>query len=71
MSPLERMVRLREAVTGLCAAIDSGEVIPTEHEMMAMALVVEQHGGMLKHDLLCQLASRCKNGRAVLDRMAH
>jgi hypothetical protein len=69
MGPLERIVHLRDAVNELCRAIDAGEVTPTEREMVALAIVVEQHGGPLAHDLLCQLASRCRNGRAVLDRM--
>lgn len=69
MSPVERIVRIRDAVNGLCRAIDAGEVVPTEPEMLALAVVVEQHGGPLAHDLCCQLASRCRNGRKALDRM--
>lgn len=66
---LVECVAIREAVTGLCAAIDAGACVPTELEMLAIAVVVERHGGPLKHDLLCQLASRCVNGRKVLDRI--
>jgi hypothetical protein len=66
---LERIIRIRDAVNGLCRAIDAGEVTPTEPEMLALALVVERDGGPLAHDLLCQLASRCRNGREVLDHM--
>jgi hypothetical protein len=43
-------------VKGLCAAIDAGEVAPTELEMLALAIVVEQETGPLAFDLLCQLA---------------
>lgn len=67
---LYRIVMLREAVDGLCAAIDRGEVKPGEEEMLALALVVEREAGPLKHDLLVKLASRCRNGSAVLTRMA-
>lgn len=64
------IVQLRNAVDALLAAIDSGEVIPGEEEMLALATIVEKQGGPLKHDLLVKLASRCKNGQAVLKRMA-
>lgn len=65
-----RIVQLRDAVDRLCAAIDAGEVSPTEIEMLALAFIVERDGGLLKHDLLVKLASRCRNGRAVLKEMA-
>ncbi len=71
MGPLERMIHLRDAVNGLCAAIDAGEVIPTEPDMLALALVVQKHCGLLTHELLCKLASRCKNGSKALTDMAH
>lgn len=69
MSHFERIIHIRDAVNGLCRAIDAGEVTPTEGGMLAIAIVVERDGGPLAHDLLCQLASRCRNGRAVLDRV--
>lgn len=69
MGSLERRVYLRDMVNGLCRAIDTGEVTPGETEMLAIAHVVERHAGPLAHDLLCQLASRCKKGRKALDRM--
>lgn len=69
MGPLERSVYLRDMVTGLCRAIDAGEVTPDDRGMLALARIVERHGGALAHDLLCQLASRCQDGRKALDRM--
>jgi hypothetical protein len=68
---LTSIVKLRDAVDGLCAAIDAGEIRPSEQEMLALAVVVEKEAGPLKHDLLVKLASRCKNGRAVLTRQAN
>lgn len=68
MSLLE-IVRIREAVDAVCAAIDAGEVMPTEVEMLALATAVDSLAGPLKHDLLVKLASRCANGRAVLRRI--
>ena len=67
---IERVVMLRNAVEDLCAAIDSGRVKPTENEMLALATIVEREAGPLRHDLLVKLASRCRNGRAVLKRIA-
>lgn len=64
------MVQAREAVDKVCAAIDAGEIAPSEEAMMILAIRVSQVGGPLKHDLLCKLASRTKNGSAVLTRMA-
>jgi hypothetical protein len=64
---LVRIVEIRDAVNRLCAAIDAGDVSPTEAEMVALAVVVARDGGPLAHDLLCKLASRCQNGRAVLN----
>jgi hypothetical protein len=69
MGPLARIVHIRDAVHGLCRAIDAGDVTPTELEMVTLATVVARYSGPLAHDLLCQLASRCRNGRAVLDRI--
>lgn len=66
MSTLERIVRIREAVDRLCAAIDAGTAAPSEREMLALAMVVHLHAGPLRHDLLVKLASRCRAGRAVL-----
>jgi hypothetical protein len=66
---LQRIIRIRDAVNGLCRAIDSGDVTPTELEMLALGELVVRDGGPLAHDLLCQLASRCRNGRKVLDSM--
>ncbi len=63
---LIRVVKLRDAVDQLCAAIDAGTLTPTEQQMAAVATVVSREAGPLKHDLLCKLASRCKNGRAAL-----
>lgn len=67
---LTEILQLRNAVDMVCAAIDKGEIHPSEEEMMALALMVEQKGGPLKHDLLCKLASRCEKGRAALKGMA-
>lgn len=67
MGPLERIVHIRDAVGCLCRAIDAGQVTPDESEILALAVIVEQHGGPLAHDLICQLASRCRNGRHALD----
>jgi hypothetical protein len=69
MSTLARRVEIRDAVTGLCRAIDAGEVTPDEREILALAIVVVEVGGPFVHDLLCQLASRCRNGRKVLERL--
>jgi len=68
---LMETVRTREMVDRLCAEIDAGRVTATEEEMLAIAVIVKQKGGLLAHDLLCKLASRCRNGRAVLRRLAH
>lgn len=67
---LLRTVQLRNLVDHLCAAIDAGEVQPTEQEMMALAEFVDREGGLLKHDLLVKLASRCEKGRAALKDLA-
>lgn len=67
---LVRIVQLRDAVDALCAAIDAGEVQPREVDVLALAMMVEREAGPLTHDLLVKLASRCKNGRAVLAKMA-
>lgn len=69
-SPLVRMVQAREATDELCRRMDAGEINPTEQELMAFALLVHQHGGLLKHDLLCKIASRSKAGRAALKDIA-
>ncbi len=63
---LVEMVQAREAVEKVCAAIDAGQIQPTEEELMALALMVHRHGGLLKHDLLCQIARRSVHGRAAL-----
>ena len=65
-----RIVEVRDAVDRLCAAIDAGELAPTDHEMMAVALVVARDAGPLKHDLLCKIASRSEAGRKALARVA-
>lgn len=70
MSQLLRIVQTREAVERLCAAIDAGQVTPTDGQMADFAKLVAQHGGPLAHDLLCQLASRCTIGREVLKELA-
>lgn len=70
MSDVKSAVRIRDAVDGLCSAIDSGQVQPTEHEMIAFAIVVAREGGPMAHTLLCQLASRSVHGRKELKRMA-
>lgn len=63
--------KLHKAVTELCAAIDRGEVVPGEAEMVALALIVKKEiPASLGHDLVCQLASRCEYGRKVLKEMA-
>lgn len=67
---LLNIVRARVLVDELCAAIDTGKVHPTEPEILALAVVIQQQAGPLAHDLLCQLASRCPNGRAVLAKIA-
>lgn len=64
---LERIVKVRDAVRGICRAIDAGEVAPSEIEMVALATVVAREAGPLAHTLLCELASRCRNGRKALD----
>jgi hypothetical protein len=68
---LERLVRLQNAVDGLCAAIDEGMVVPEEGEMLALAYVVKEEAGPFAHDLLVKLASRCRDGRAVLAKIAN
>jgi hypothetical protein len=65
------IVQIRDAVNGLCAAIDRGEVTPSDQEMLALAVIVKREGGPLAYDLLLKLASRCPAGRAVLARIAH
>lgn len=67
---LEKMARLRDAVADVCDAIDRGEIQPTEQEMAALAQLVADVGGPLKHDLLVKLASRCANGRKALKDIA-
>ena len=64
------MVQAREFVDKVCRAIDAGEIHPTEEQMLALAVRVKDVGGPLAHDLLCKLASRTKNGSAVLTRSA-
>lgn len=68
---LDRIVRTREMVDKVCASIDAGESHPSEHEMAALAQIVVREAGPLAHDLLVKLASRCRNGRAALNSMAH
>jgi hypothetical protein len=68
---LVRLVKLRNAVDELCAAIDRGEVVPGEEEMLALGLLIEKEGGPLKYDLLVKVASRCKNGQKALKDRAH
>ena len=69
-NPLLRMVQARVAGDELCARIDAGELQLTELQMAEFAMLVNEHGGLLKHDLLCKIASRCKNGQAALRKMA-
>jgi hypothetical protein len=63
---LERIVQVKDAVDRLCAGIDAGLIHPTEQQMVAIAEVVSRDGGLLAHDLLCKLASRCRSGRQAL-----
>lgn len=65
------VLRIRDAVHEICAAIDAGEVHPTELEMLALGKLVDRYAGPLRHDLLVMLASRCKNGRDALKDIAH
>jgi len=67
---LLNIVRARTLVDELCAAIDAGTVVPGEREMLALAIVIEREAGPLAHDLLVKLASRCRNGRAGLAKIA-
>ena len=67
---LLNIVRARTLVDELCAAIDAGTVVPDEHELLALAIVVQREAGPLAHDLLVKLASRCRHGRAVLAKIA-
>lgn len=69
ISPLDRIVYLRDGVEKLCRGIDTGQITPSEPQMLALGLAISRHGGPLAHDLLCQIASRCRNGRKVLDQM--
>lgn len=71
MGSLLNIVRARVLVDELCAAIDAGTVDPREQDILALAVLVKREAGPLAHDLLVKLASRCKNGSAVLTRMAH
>lgn len=68
MSGIESAVRIKDAVEGLCKAIDAGEVHPTELEMVAFACVVVRDAGPMAHTLLCQLASRSEIGKKALKR---
>ncbi len=66
---LVEMVQAREAVDKVCAAIDAGELQPSEHAMLALATLVSKTGGPLAHELLVKLASRSSNGsKAMRDR---
>lgn len=67
---LVAMITVRDAVDRVCAAIDAGEIQPSEEEILALALIVERDGGVLKHDLVVKLASRCKLGQAALKKIA-
>ncbi len=70
MGPLERVVYLKDRVARLCQLIDAHpEIRPDEQMLMRVAELVAQDGGLLAHDLICQIASRSVNGRAVLDRI--
>jgi hypothetical protein len=46
-------------------------VVPEEGEMLALAYVVKEEAGPFAHDLLVKLASRCRDGRAVLAKIAN
>lgn len=68
---LLNIVRTRELVDTVCASIDAGESKPSEEDMLALAVIVKREAGPLAHDLLVKLASRCRNGSAVLTKTAH
>jgi hypothetical protein len=67
---LSEQIRVRDAVDALCADIDAGNVVPTEKEILALAIVVNRIGGPFKHDLTVKLASRCRIGRLALKNVA-
>ncbi len=70
MGPVARVMYLRDRVTQLCQLIDAHpEMRPDEQALMCVAELVAKDGGFLAHTLICQIASRSVNGRAVLDRM--
>jgi hypothetical protein len=67
---LERLVKLRDAVNAVCEAIDAGELVPTEAQMVGLAQMVQREGGPMAHDLICQIAARCEIGRQELKKVA-